>query len=95
VRDPSDLVLRAEAGALSTFPALQLRVQRLGSPPEECESGRIGRSRKPLCLMGTVGSNPTSSATGPRWPVASLANARTAGRVPCWRYLVVPSTGKE
>ena len=30
--------------------------------PEGCESGRIGRSRKPLCPLGTVGSNPTPSA---------------------------------
>ena len=34
----------------------------VGSHPEGCESGRIGRSRKPLCPMGTVGSNPTPSA---------------------------------
>ena len=42
--------------------SLRTRSERLGLRPEECESGRIGRSRKPLCLMGTVGSNPTSSA---------------------------------
>ena len=32
-------------------------------PAEGCRSGRTGRSRKPLYLMGTVGSNPTPSAS--------------------------------
>ena len=32
------------------------------SATEACESGRIGRSRKPLYPLGTVGSNPTASA---------------------------------
>src|SRR5581483_12429519 len=44
--------------------------------------GRIGRSRKPLCLMGTVGSNPTPSA---RLPGVSQRNPWSA-RCPCyWR----------
>ena len=30
---------------------------------ERCRSGRTGRSRKPLYLMGTEGSNPSLSAT--------------------------------
>ena len=30
---------------------------------ERCRSGRTGRSRKPLCALRTVGSNPTLSAT--------------------------------
>jgi hypothetical protein len=46
--------------------SLRTRSEGVGSRSEECESGRIGRSRKPLCLMGTVGSNPTSSARGRR-----------------------------
>ena len=29
---------------------------------ERCRSGRTGRSRKPLCILCTVGSNPTLSA---------------------------------
>ena len=29
---------------------------------ERCQSGRLGRSRKPLWAMPTVGSNPTLSA---------------------------------
>ena len=37
-------------------------VDQLASSPEGCESGRIGRSRKPLCVLRTVGSNPTPSA---------------------------------
>src|SRR5208283_3089890 len=57
-----DLPLRAEEGPPDAAPSLRTRSERLTCPPEECESGRIGRSRKPLCLMGTVGSNPTSSA---------------------------------
>ena len=33
------------------------------STAEGCRSGRTGRSRKPLCALRTVGSNPTPSAT--------------------------------
>ena len=58
----------ARAGRQRALPSLRTRSERVGFPPEECESGRIGRSRKPLCLMGTVGSNPTSSARGRRGP---------------------------
>ena len=32
------------------------------NPLERCRSGRSGRSRKPLCLLGTQGSNPCLSA---------------------------------
>ena len=32
---------------------------------ERCRSGRSGRSRKPLCLSGTQGSNPCLSAIKP------------------------------
>ena len=60
-----DLPLRAEEGPSDAAPSFRTRSERLTCPLEECESGRIGRSRKPLCLMGTVGSNPTSSARGP------------------------------
>ena len=67
-RHPPDLVLRAGGAPWSPSSRFRTRSERLGSRPEECESGRIGRSRKPLCLMGTVGSNPTSSARGRRGP---------------------------
>lgn len=33
-----------------------------GTTEERCRSGRSGRSRKPLCLLGTGGSNPSLSA---------------------------------
>ena len=33
---------------------------------ERCRSGRSGRSRKPLCPLGFVGSNPTLSARNQR-----------------------------
>ena len=33
-----------------------------GAVAERCRSGRTGRSRKPLCALRTVGSNPTLSA---------------------------------
>ena len=67
-RHPPDLVLRAGGAPGSPSSRFRTRSERLASRPEECESGRIGRSRKPLCLMGTVGSNPTSSARGRRGP---------------------------
>ena len=66
----SDLVFRVSEELERRAAAIQNGAERVGSSPEECESGRIGRSRKPLCLMGTVGSNPTSSALGPRRPAA-------------------------
>ena len=46
---------------------LPLRSESKSFPREEgalerCQSGRMGRSRKPLCPMGTQGSNPCLSA---------------------------------
>lgn len=46
---------------MKTLPKSSLRA--LQGVTERCQSGRLGRSRKPLCLMGTVGSNPTFSAS--------------------------------
>ena len=65
----------------SAEPPDQVRAARI-SRSEGCESGRIGRSRKPLCLMGTVGSNPTPSAIGSERPVASgrMRRESAAGR---------------
>ncbi len=40
----------------------QRLLDQLVSGLEGCESGRIGRSRKPLWVLPTVGSNPTPSA---------------------------------
>jgi hypothetical protein len=47
---------------VSTHPELARSSSQLRSPTEGCESGRIGRSRKPLWALPTVGSNPTPSA---------------------------------
>ena len=64
-----DRVLRRaadQAGEASTGSATtadeRARPEPVISPTEACESGRIGRSRKPLYPLGTVGSNPTASA---------------------------------
>jgi hypothetical protein len=45
--------------------------------------------------MGTVGSNPTPSATGLRRPVASLTKDFGAEQAFCRQHLVVTTTGKE
>jgi hypothetical protein len=45
--------------------------------------------------MGTVGSNPTPSATGSSGPAASLTKVFTAEQAFCRQYLVVATTGKE
>jgi hypothetical protein len=86
-----------KAGAVGPPPQTPgTEAQRLGSPPEGCESGRIGRSRKPLCLMGTVGSNPTPSASGRVGPSHRRVRKNfTAGQALCRQHLVVPTTGKE
>gem|GEM_PF-5603994 len=49
----------------------------LGSSTEGCQSGRMGRSRKPLYVLRTVGSNPTLSA---RVPVAPGVHVGRWGR---------------
>ena len=45
--------------------------------------------------MGTVGSNPTPSATGSQRPIASLRRIFTVGQALCRQHLVVATTGKE
>ena len=45
--------------------------------------------------MGTVGSNPTPSATGSSRPVASLTRVFTVEQAFCRQHLVVATTGKE
>ena len=57
-----DCGVRAEESAALLSRFFDARRRRVASPAEGCESGRIGRSRKPLCPLGTVGSNPTPSA---------------------------------
>ena len=91
-----DLPVRARAGPSDTLASLRTRSERLTCPPEECESGRIGRSRKPLCLMGTVGSNPTSSARGRAGP-SHLAKAteQRQGRRLAGNTWSSPAAGKE
>src|SRR5580692_7507989 len=75
-----ELTLRVGNAPRSPGSRFPTRSERLASRPEECESGRIGRSRKPLCLMGTVGSNPTSSARGRRGPPHTGGCGKNIGR---------------
>ena len=97
-RYPPDLALRARQCSRSASSRFRTRSERLASRPEECESGRIGRSRKPLCLMGTVGSNPPSSAQGRRGRhrTGGCGKEHRQGQAPCRQDLAAPQrTGKE
>ena len=68
-------------------------------PAEGCRSGRTGRSRKPLYLMGTVGSNPTPSATKSLNPWNLLSGFELTVRLAadCGAFGLAPAnvTGRE
>ena len=60
---PPPYLPRFRPHAARHTPATQNSPARAGRAiAERCRSGRTGRSRKPLCALRTVGSNPTLSA---------------------------------
>ena len=63
---PSPYLPRFRPHAARHTPATQNSPARADrAVAERCRSGRTGRSRKPLCALRTVGSNPTLSANTP------------------------------